>query len=154
MDGGAQMSGIQTDDVPTDVTGGAAPIVTADFTSNDEGQLSVGRFTLHLHKNTLQMPAKITMRVTDEDAMEVQVEVSPAEANDFQVPAQLTADLSDQPETDYRRTTMFYWEHGIWEPSKAVAPHPNKQVLVAHMKELSNCRVAEEVNQGESAKAR
>ena len=152
MDGGAPSVGIQTDDIPPALDGGGAAEVTASFTQGDGGQLSVGRFTLDMHKNTLQMPATITMRISSADAMEVEIVVSPAEANDFQVPAQLTATMSDKPETDLQTTTMFYWEDAGWEASKAVAVQTGKQQLVAHMKHLSACRVADEANTAETAK--
>lgn len=151
MEGPATPSGVQTNDDPSDYTGGQGATVTGSFTSGDEGQLKLGRFTLDLHKNTLQMPATITMRVASEDAMEVEIEVSPAEANDFQVPAQVIADMSDQP--DVRPLGMFYWEDAHWEQTQSVS-HPNQQTVVAHMKHLSACRVADEQNTDETARQR
>lgn len=153
MDGSAQpMVGIQTDDDPSDVDGSARRMVTAQVLPSEDGQLQVGRFTLDLHKNTLKMPATITMQVLSEDAMEVQITVTPAEANDFQVPAQLTADMTDKPEADFQNFGMFYWEDWGWEQTPAGREHHN--TLVAHMQHLSACRVAEEANTSDAAKQR
>src|SRR5262245_33449925 len=99
--GGAQNMNIQTDEPDNPITGGLGAEFTGTFTPSDEAHLTVGRFTLALHKNTLKMPATITLRVASEDAMEVEIEVVPAEANDFQVAAELWANMADQPNADF-----------------------------------------------------
>ncbi len=142
--GGAQMmAGIQTDDVPGGIAGGGTPsTATTSLALGAEARLTVGRFTLDLHKNSLKGPATITMHVASEDAMEVTIEVSPASANNFQVAAELSANLSDQPGTDYLATTVYDWDGTQWVPGTDVAGHPNQQNVVSKLKTLARHSVA------------
>ena len=148
--GAESAAGIQTDDVPTDVDGGTPSIVTAQILPTEQGRLTVGRFTLDLHKNTLKMPATITMQVASDDAMEVQIDVSPAEANDFQVAAELTADMSDQPNADLQNLTVFAWDGAAWQDVEA-SPHTNRGNLVAKLKQANNSSVGAKPNKAETA---
>ena len=92
---GSSAVGVVNDDPPP-VSGGGTPLSrVVTLTATDEGVLVVGRFTLYVRKNTLTMPATITMSVTDPEAMEVHFAVSPPEANAFKQSAVLTANLSD-----------------------------------------------------------
>lgn len=150
--GAESAAGIQTDDVPTDVDGGTPSIVTAQILPTEQGRLTVGRFTLDLHKNTLKMPATITMQVASDDAMEVQIDVSPAEANDFQVAAELTADMSDQPNADLQNLTVFAWDGAAWQDVEA-SPHTNRGNLVAKLKQAKNSSVGAKPNKAETAQA-
>jgi hypothetical protein len=135
----------QVDDTPPSVDGGLPAEATGTFDTTSEGRLTVGRFTLDLHKLSLKMPATITLRVSREDATDVEIVVVPAEANDFRVPVQLSANMSDLPQTDYATEWMWYAEDGQWEECTDVAAHPYQQNVVAHMTHLSNCRVADHV---------
>ena len=150
MPGGAQMSGIQVDDTPSDVGGGAPTIVTAQVLPTEEGRLSVGRFTLDLHKNTLRMPATITMRVESEDAMAVEIAISPAEANDFQVAADLTASMIDQPNADLQNLTILEWDGTAWQDVVETSPHTNRGNLVAKMKHVATSSVGNKSNKTET----
>ena len=153
MNGGAQsMEGIQTDDTPSDIEGGTSAVATVQILPTEEGRLTVGRFTLDLHKNTLKMHATITMRVASEDAMAVEIEVAPVEANDFQVPSELTADMSDQPNADLQSLTVYSWDGTVWQEAET-SPHTNQGNLVAKMKHLANSSVANKPNKVETAQA-
>jgi hypothetical protein len=147
--GAASMAGFQIDDPPAPVDGGIPAEAKGTFDSTSEGRLTVGRFTLDLHKNTLQMPATITLRVSSEDATDVEIEVVPAEANDFQVAAELWANMSDLPDTDYSNTTFFSWENENWKDQEG-SPHSNMQAMVAKMKHLSTSRVGTKSNKSET----
>ncbi len=153
MNGGAgSAAGIQTDDVPTDVNGGTPAIVTAQILPTEQGRLTVGRFTLDLHKNTLKMPATITMSVATEDAMDVQILVEPAEANDFQVAAELTADMSDRPNADLQNLTIFEWDGAAWQDVET-SPHTNQGNLVAKLKHAKTSSVQSKPNKTETLQA-
>ena len=141
--GGAQMMGVQTDDSPVEAMGGMPGTATAALEVGAEARLTVGRFTLDLHKNTLKKPVTITLHVASENATEVEIEVLPADANNFQVAAELTANMSDLPGTDYNTAWMDYLGTGGWEPCVDVSTHPNQKTVVARMKQLTNCRVTE-----------
>jgi len=148
--GAGPMAGIQTDDPPSDVQGGTSAVATAQILPTEQGRLTVGRFTLDLHKNTLKMPATITMRVANEAAMEVEIDVQPAEANDFQVAADLTADMSDHPDADLQKLTVFEWDGSAWQPISETSPHANQGNLVSKLKHAHNSAVADKQNKAET----
>jgi hypothetical protein len=154
MQGGAAAMAVTTDEAPDDVQGGTPAQVTQAFLSAEEGTLTVGRWTLTLHKNTLKMPATITMRVSSEDAMEVEIEVVPAEAADLQVPAYLWANMSDQPGTDYSAVTMYEWNTDTWEEMTDCTPHEREQNLMAKRARLGNSKVDARANNAEAIQGR
>jgi hypothetical protein len=122
------------------VDGGTPSWRSVTVNKNSEGVITVGRFTLWLRKNSLKQDATITLRVTNPEALDVVMEVSPASANNFGSPAILTANMSDIANVDYDTTTMLYWD-GSWEAMADVAAHPNQENVVAHLDHLSNCKV-------------
>ena len=132
------ISQVPEDPPPSD--GGTPTFRQVTLVATDEGVISVGRWTLWLRKNTLTMPATITMSVTDPEAMNVHIVVSPPEANAFQSPAVLTANLSDVDGVDYSNETMFYWTTD-WTQSSSASAHPNQQNVVNHMTTLTDCMV-------------
>ena len=117
--------------------------MSASFNVDKDARLTVGRFTLDLHKNSLRMPATITLRVSSEDATEVEIEVVPAAANDFKVPAKLTANMSDKPGTNYATVWMWTEQGGSWAKANSVSANSTQQNVVAHLKQVSHHRVAE-----------
>jgi len=136
---GTSVIGSLPDDPPS--SDGGTPITrTVALTATDEGAITVGRFTLWVRKNSLKMPATITLRVNDPEAMDVILTISPAAANDFASPVILTANTSDVANFDYATGTMQYWD-GAWEQLANVASHPNQENVVAHLDHLSNCKV-------------
>ena len=150
---GAEIMGTQTNDHPSDVEGGTPTELTASFSPASGGRLTVGRWTLDLHKNSLRMPAQITIRVLNEEATEVEIEVVPAEANDLRVPAELSATMVDLPGTDYTSAWMWSWQGGVWEQCEDVATHPNQQTVVGRMQQLTKHRVANRADGGVVASA-
>jgi hypothetical protein len=90
------------------------------------------------------MPATITMRVSDPEAMDVQIDVQPPAANNFSSPVLLTANVSDVQGFDYSTGAMETWSGGDWQPlpkSAAASSHPNQQNVVAHFATLANTLV-------------
>jgi hypothetical protein len=138
--GSTVISSIPDDPPPSD--GGTPSSRTVMLATTDEGLVSVGRWTLWIRKNSLKMPATITMHVSDPEAMEVQIEVQPAEANDFASPAVLTASLSDLQSFDYSTGTLMYWSND-WQWSTDTSSHPNQQNIVGHFKSLTDTRVSD-----------
>lgn len=140
---GVEAMGTQTNDHPADVEGGTPSELTASFSPASGGRLTVGRWTLDLHKNSLRMPAQITIRVLNDEATEVEIEVVPAEANDLRVPAELSATMVDLAGTNYDSAWMWYEEGGVWEECAEVSTHPNQQTIVGRMQKLTKCRIAD-----------
>ena len=130
-------------EIPSDTPNSDGGVPNDMFLAVSPGQeawLFAGRFTLHFHKNSLSMPAVIRLKVSDPLATQVHIEVSPPEANVFQVQAELIASLSDLP-VDYTQETMFYWDGGQWDESTDVASHPNQMNVTARMLSASDCMV-------------
>ena len=130
-------------DDPQVPDGGTPSSRTESFLATSEGTMTVGRWTLWFRKNSLTMPATVTMRVTDPEAMDVQIDVQPAAANNFAAPVVLTANLSDVAGFDYLTGDMVVWSNGGWQslPSKTASSHPNQQNVVAHFTTLANTMV-------------
>ena len=128
---------------PAGGDGGTPSTRTETFVATSEGAMTVGRWTLWFRKNSLTMPATITMKVTDPEAMDVQIDVQPAAANNFNSPVVLTANMSDVPGFDYTTGDMEIWGGGDWQalPSKTASSHPNQQNVIAHFTTLSNTLV-------------
>lgn len=125
---------------PPVVEGGTPNSRTVALSPNDEAVLTVGRFTLWLRKNSLKANATVTLHVTDPEALEVEMVISPAGANDFGSPVILTANMSDVEDFDYDNGTMLQWD-GSWQPVVDAAAHQNQQNVVAHLDHLVNCKV-------------
>jgi len=138
--GAEAMRGRRTDD-PRGPEGGAPGANgSMSLKVGQSGTLTAGRFTLFLHKNSLKKNATVTLTVSTPDAMEAEITVMPADANDFQVPARVTADLKDHPSLDLSKVTMYYWE-GDWVVPNDVTVDATAETVMATMHELSNCRV-------------
>ena len=131
----------RTDEPQAPVSGGAGANGSMSLKVGESGTLEAGRFTLFLHKNALRKNATVTLWVATPDAMEAEITVSPADANDFQVPARVTADLNDLPSLDLSQVTMYYWE-GAWAVPNDVTVDATARTVMATMHDLSNCRVA------------
>jgi cytoskeletal protein RodZ len=130
---------IPDDPPPSD--GGTPSSRTETFNATSEGTLTVGRWTLWIRKNSLTGDATITMHVSDPEAMDVQIDVQPASANNFQSPVVLTANTSDVAGFDYSTGTMQYWGNGDWQQATDVSSHPNQQNVVGRFTTLANTQV-------------
>lgn len=149
---GAESMGTEVNDMPSEVEGGTPSSVTASFSPTSGGRLTAGRFTLELHKNSLKMPATITLRVASAEAMEAELVVEPAEANNLQVNAEITASLADQPQTNWDAVRLFAWQDQEWAPVEESTAQVGKQNVVGKVKSLGVIRVAEAENTGEEIK--
>ena len=140
-------------EIPTDTPnsdGGVPNDMFLAVSPGEEAWLFAGRFTLHFHKNSLSMPALIRLKVSDPLATQVHIEVSPPEANVFQVQAELIANLSDLP-VDYTQETVGDLDGalsgqlavvtGQWDESTDVASHPNQLNVTAKMVSATDCMV-------------
>ena len=124
--------------------GGTPSARTETFVATSEGVMVVGRWTLWFRKNSLTMPATITMKVSDPEAWDVQIDVQPAAANNFNSPVVLTANMSDVAGFDYTTGDMQIWSGGGWQPlssKTAASSHPNQQNVVGHFATLANTMV-------------
>ena len=132
------------DDTPTPGTDGGTPSTeTQSYLVTSEGSMTVGRWTLTFRKNSLTMPATITLWVSDPEAMDVHIDVQPPAANNFSQPVVLTANTSDVNGFDYSTGDMQVWSGGNWQalPAHTASSHPNQQNVVAHFNSLSNTMV-------------
>lgn len=122
-----------------------APMVDAvKLHPNEAGTLVAGRFRLEIPKNSLRQHATITLVQRDPSAMEVEIHVEPASANDFKVPVHLVADCSDDDLGQLRQETMFWWQAG-WREARAVAITPGNKSVHAYTHQLANAKVMEKV---------
>jgi len=143
---GTESSGVNTreEEPAPPQSGGTSNTATATLAVGSEGSITVGRFTLRLHKNTLKMPTTFKLHVANESATEVMIELSPPEANDLQVAGELSANVSDLPGFNYDTATIQLWD-GSWVEAEEVSSHPNQQNVVARVHQLSMARLAEKV---------
>ena len=110
---GTTVVGGHTEDQDPGVVGEGGATRALHVEANEAGVLTVGRWTVTIHKNSHLDAATVAMTVTDPEAMEVQIEVTPASANVFQVPIELTADCSDQVNLVPSENGIFVW-NGAW----------------------------------------
>jgi hypothetical protein len=130
---------LDPEDAPP-VDGGTPLMRTVALDITAEGVITVGRFSLEVRKNSLKNPVTITLWVTDPEALEVQMEVSPPGA-DFQSPLILTANMSDVQDFDYETGTMLGWDNGNWVELDRAAAHPNQQNVVGQLDHAATCKV-------------
>ena len=141
---GATVIGEIPDDPPP-ADGGTPGFRTVTLTATDEGIVNVGRFTLWVRKNSLRMPATITLRVEDAEATECEISVSPAEANDFRSPVVLSANTSDIPDFDYATGTFMVFTSD-WQWATDASSHPNQQNVVGHFTSLYKVKLSSGVD--------
>jgi len=130
-------------DDPPPADGGTPGTITESFVATSEGTMTVGRWTLWFRKNSLTQPTTITMRVTDPEAMDVQIDVQPPAANNFAQSLVLTANTSDLSGFDYGTASMAVWSNGDWQPAskKTASGHPNQQNVVGHCTTLASTMI-------------
>ena len=143
--GTGTLGGIQTDDPPAPFQGAPGATASVRLAVGESGVVKAGRFTLFIHKNTLNVPATFSLWVADPAAMEVEIDVMPPIANDFQVPAHITADLNDQPALNMADQTMYYWA-GDWDVPEDVSVDGTARTVTADMKSLLRCMVGPKEN--------
>ena len=137
---GTMVIGTVPDD-PQVPDGGTPSSRTESFLATSEGTMTVGRWTLWFRKNSLTMPATITLRVSGPEAMDVQIDVQPPAANNFAAPVILTANVSDIAGFDYTTGWMSTWSGGNWQAATDVSSHPNQLNVVGHFTTLANTQV-------------
>ena len=129
---------VNPEDVPP-ADGGTPNTRTFTLSASDEGLATVGRWTLYIRKNSLQMPATITMHVAGPEAMEVDVTVEPAAANNFRQTVFLTANLSDVS-IDYSAGGIMNWDGAAWVKS-SFSSHQKQENMVGRFTALGNTMV-------------
>jgi hypothetical protein len=132
---GTTTTGIIEQDAPPPTEGGTPNMMVVPFVANEEGVLTAGRWKIWVRKNTIKNAATIKLSVTDPEAMECQIEVSPPEANDFRGPVIVSCDLSDVPNVDYSNEWMYFWD-ADWSPCADFSSHPHQQNVVGHFSVL------------------
>jgi hypothetical protein len=133
--------GAQIEDRPPPVSGQPGAIATLSLSANGAGTLRAGRFTVKIHKNSMKNPATITLTLPEPGGMRVEIQVSPPEANDFQVPIELVADLSDRPELNLDDQTIYWWED-VWREAGNVSTQRKDRTLTARTHTLMTAMVA------------
>jgi len=138
--GSAPVSIIQTDDPAPPATSGGGGFNTVTLAVGEAGSVQYGQFTLVIHKNSLKMPATIQIVQPDPNVMAVQFVVTPAAANDFQVPVRLVADCSNQS-LDLVKGETCYWWNGQWVEAPKQSVGHNNYVIIATCKALTNAKI-------------
>lgn len=139
--GTTSMAGTPIDDPSDPIVGEGGATAGLHVESQEAGVLKVGRWTLTVHKNSHIEAANISMTITDPAAMEVEIEVSPASANVFQVPIELTADCSDQPGMVIADNGIFWW-NGDWELASDLTTQAGSMTIKAKATHLTNAKVS------------
>ena len=128
---GATTTAILEQDGPPATDGGTPNVAVFPFLAGEEGQLVAGRWTVYVRKNSIKRPATIKLSVTDPEAMECSIEVSPPEANDFQSPVLVSANTSNVPNVNYSTWTMLEWDTA-WLVMDNCSAHPHQENIVGH----------------------
>ena len=136
--------GIQTEDPAPVVEGGPGATGSVYLEAHEAGVLSVGRWSLTIHKNSHLQAFNIAMTVTDPEAMEVTIEVWPASANVFQVPLELVADCSDQPNLLPSENGIFFWD-GAWTLADDQNVQEGTMVFKAKTNQLASAKIGTHV---------
>ena len=141
-DGPLAVSVNPEDTPPAD--GGTPNTRTFTLTASEEGLATVGRWTLYIRRNSLTMPATITLHVADPEAMEVDVDVQPAAANKFKQTVFLTANLSDVAGFDYSKGGLLSW-NGAWVKA-SYSSRQKQENIVGRFATLGNTMVSYNVS--------
>jgi hypothetical protein len=138
--GSAPMVIGQVDDPAPPSASGGGGFNTVSLVVGEAGSVQYGMFTLVIHKNSLKMPATIKIIQPDPNVMAVQFEVTPAAANDFQVPVRLVADCSSQSLDTVKSETTYWWD-GQWVETPKQSVSHNNYVIIASCKALTNAKI-------------
>jgi hypothetical protein len=107
-------------------------IGSAQIQGKDGGTLTTGRFTVIVPPGAYNGKSEISITVPDPKQLIVELEISPASANNFKVPVQLIADckgLVSATELDEVTILWFDEETEKWyEPSDPIRDHQEKTV--------------------------
>jgi hypothetical protein len=130
----------QTDDphAPGDL--GTSGLGTMTLDVGQSGAVRAGRFTLFVHKNSLKMPATITVSQPDLNVMQAEFTITPEAANDFQVPVKLVADCSGQPQATIDNETTFWWD-GMWNEAPRQTVSQIGTTIVAQCNTLTLAKI-------------
>ena len=135
-----QAIGQVEDPPPPPVSGPGGLVNSIALVEGEGGSITAGRFTLVIDKNSLTMPARITMMQPDPDVMQVEFEITPPEANNFKTPVQLVADCSNDTLDHVVDETMFWWD-GQWQEAPSTSVFHADRTITAHAHQLSNGRI-------------
>jgi hypothetical protein len=130
----------QTDDPhpPGELARSGVDTITLDV--GQSGAVRAGRFTLLIHKNSLKQPATIIMSQPNPNVMQVEFTVTPAAANDFQVPLKLVADCSNDSPSIVQGETISWW-NGMWVEADKKTVTNDGVTIVATCKTLTTAKV-------------
>jgi hypothetical protein len=139
---GSDQGVLRTGDPDSPIVGQSGAINSITLAPGDSATLHAGNFTVVFHKNSLKQGATITVVQPDPNVMEVEFEVTPASANDFQVPVKVIADCSRDPLDQVQNETMYQWD-GQWQEATGVSLDTVTRSLSVHVHQLLNGRVAQ-----------
>ncbi len=74
------------------------------------GEVRAGRFSVKIPPGAFSGAAVVTVTMPDSTVMICDLEIAPATANHFQVPVELTADLTSSGLTDASGFTMYWYD--------------------------------------------
>jgi hypothetical protein len=130
----------QTDDPHPPGELGRSGLDTITLDVGQSGAVRAGRFTLFIHKNSLKQPATIVMSQPDPNVMQVEFTVTPADANNFQVPLKLVADCSGQDQATIDNETTYWWD-GMWTVADKQTVSQVGTTIVAQCQTLTSAKI-------------
>jgi hypothetical protein len=142
--GASPMVGVREEEKEPVFVGEGGASGSMRLESGEAGVLTVGRWSVTVHKNSHIDAATIALTVTDPQSMEVQIEVIPASENLFQVPIELVANMSDQQNILLEEHAIQFWNGG-WEQAADMTWQMGESTLKAKTTHLTNARVGSAV---------
>lgn len=109
------------------------------------GQLKVGRFTLTVPAGAFKGPATISIRVPNPTQVRCQLEITPASANQFDVPVILRTDCSGTNGLDPALLTEIWFDEtsGVWRQVPGSRPDIVEFDVIAPLTHFSDYGVIE-----------
>lgn len=98
------------DPLPTDTVTVRVASQSCEMNGELGGAVHAGRFTVKVPPGAFTGPATVTISMPDSSLMICELSITPASANAFRVPVELTADLSSPDLADAHEFTMYWYD--------------------------------------------
>jgi hypothetical protein len=132
----------RVDDPPSPVESGSGALAHITLKVGEAGIVECGPFRLFIHKNSLKQDATIIMSQPDRNVMQVEFEVLPASANDFQVPLKLTALCADDTPASVKDEAPYLWDGQWTQVRKQDVSYDGVTITTTSLKTLATAKIA------------
>ena len=140
---GTQPNTQQTNDPSSDPNGTGPLVGSITIDGGNPGQVKAGRWSLIIPKKALKMKAHIVLIQPDPDQLNVSFEITPPEANDFQQPVTLVADLSRDANVDVLGKQLFWLQGTDWLPAHPSIASAATRSIQTNAKRLEACMIGD-----------